>query len=69
MFEVGTMRNNHGDKVIGYKVTSPSKSGGIRVHFSQEGQHPASLERAKQACTQRAATLQIEADRNRSRGC
>lgn len=65
MFYVGTVKDNHGSRLIGYAVYSQSKFGGTRRHFSVEAQHPSSLARAKEACELEAARLQKEADDNR----
>ena len=64
-FEVGVIRNNHGDTVIGYKVTSPSRVGMHREHFSRLGG-----ERARQDCVTYAKLLGAEASApdNLSRG-
>jgi hypothetical protein len=64
VFQVVPRWSNHGDRHIGYRVISGSKTGGPREHgsFAKGG-----LEAAKREAEALAAKLQAEADANRRR--
>lgn len=67
-FYICNLRNNARDMIIGHAVMSKSKSGGERVHFTQEGvQRADGTNPAYDACVAAAARLEAEAAANRAR--